>query len=69
MRISAAVALIRTKPQEMEGKQYAEHLQDAIKANQKHWRQEYDKIKDELLELKQSQVLHNLSGTYNLIYS
>lgn len=53
----------------MGGKQYAEQLQDAIKANQKHWRQEYDKIKDELLELKQSQVLHNLSGTYNLIYS
>lgn len=58
MKMSIAIAIIRNKPSDMTGQEYAKLLANRIKTRQLQWKQRCQDVKAEVLHLKQQIVLH-----------
>lgn len=60
VRVTLATIIIKNKGEHPDGYSYALALQKSVLSKQNDWKAEYYKLKDELLRLKQNQVLKDL---------
>lgn len=68
MRVSLAIGIIKSKPDGSTGLEYAEELQRRVKDDQRIWKDEYLRIKTELLEVKQTQILASLDKVQGYLH-
>ncbi|XP_070568688.1 meiosis-specific protein MEI4-like [Ptychodera flava] len=61
LKLAAALAVIRGKPQDMTGEQYAQHLAEQIKQRDESWKDRAQTLERELLQSRQELVRCKLS--------
>lgn len=57
MKLGVALAVLKSKPANIGGEEYAAQLAARFKASQLHWKERYEKAEAEILHLKQQLVL------------
>ena len=67
VRVSLAFAIIKNRPKHLkDGKAYAIRLCQQVKEQQNDWKLEYNRVRHELLSMKQTRILNNLNnGQYS----
>ncbi|XP_061172856.1 meiosis-specific protein MEI4-like [Saccostrea echinata] len=70
LKVAVALACIRSKPNGLSARQYAEQLCARYRAEESRWKQKYEQAEMTILKLKQTQELQsyiNFSGLVDLI--